>query len=67
MIGEPKGDALLEAMQSWQLGWGNQLHGVLTQEFESRRKRKHAFLEAVWHNKRIPLVGAAEETQAAQS
>ena len=67
MIGEPKGDARSEAMQSWQLGWGNQLHGVLTQEFESRRKRKHAFLEAVWHNKRIPLVGAAEETQAAQS
>jgi hypothetical protein len=67
MIGEPKGDALSEAMQSWQLGWGNQLHGVLTQEFESRRKRKHAFLEAVWHNKRIPLVGAAEEIQAAQS
>src|SRR4029077_13745243 len=49
MIGEPKGDALSEAMQSWQLGWGNQLHGVLTQEFESRRKGKHPFLEAVWH------------------
>ena len=62
MIGEPKGDALSEAMQSWQLGWGNQLHGVLTQEFESRRKRKHAFLESGWHNKRIPLVGGGRNS-----
>src|SRR5207253_9815353 len=27
-------------------------------EFESRRARKDAFLENVWHNKRVSLVGA---------
>src|SRR5208283_3313541 len=33
---------------------------VLTRkEFESRRARKDAFLENVWHNKRVSLVGAA--------
>jgi len=28
-------------------------------EFESRRARKDAFLENLWHNKRVSLVGAA--------
>jgi len=32
---------------------------VLTRkELESRRARKDAFLENVWHNKRVSLVGA---------
>jgi hypothetical protein len=40
---------------------------VLTpREFGSRRARKDAFLESVWHNKRIPLVGSNEETKAAR-
>jgi hypothetical protein len=37
---------------------------VLTpKEFESRRARKDAFLEDVWHNKRIPLIGTNEEAK----
>ena len=40
---------------------------VLTpKEFGSRRARKDAFLENVWHNKRIPLVGPNEEAKAAR-
>jgi hypothetical protein len=39
---------------------------VLTpKEFGSRRARKDAFLENVWHNERIQLVGSNEETKAA--
>ncbi len=39
---------------------------VLTRkEFGSRRARKDAFLENVWHNKRIPLVDSNEESKAA--
>jgi hypothetical protein len=34
-------------------------------EFGSRRARKDAFLENVWHQKRIPLVGSNEEAKAA--
>jgi hypothetical protein len=37
---------------------------VLTsKEFEARRARKDAFLEDVWHNKRIPLIGTDEEAK----
>jgi len=39
---------------------------VLTQkELESRRARKDAFLENVWHNKRIPLIVPDEEAKTA--
>jgi len=41
---------------------------VLTRkEFEARRAQKDAFLEAVWHNKRVSLVAAHEKTQAPHS
>jgi hypothetical protein len=39
---------------------------ILTRkEFDSRRGRKDAFLESVWHNKRVPLIGPNEKAQAA--
>jgi len=34
-------------------------------EFESRRARKDAFLESVWHNKRIPLIAREEKAKTA--
>ena len=38
---------------------------VLTpKEFGSRRARKDAFLENVWHNKRVSLISPNEEVKA---
>jgi predicted nucleotidyltransferase len=61
VIGNPKGDTLAEAMQRLERQFGREInYTVLTRkEFESRRARKDAFLENVWHNKRVSLVGAA--------
>ena len=40
---------------------------VLTsKEFRSRRARKDTFLESVWHNKRVSLIGPNEEAKAAR-
>jgi predicted nucleotidyltransferase len=60
VIGNPKGDALAEAMQKLERRLGREInYTVLTRkELESRRARKDAFLENVWHNKRVSLVGA---------
>ena len=61
IIGAPKADALAEAMQKLEGRLGREInYTVFTrEEFESRRTRKDAFLENVWHNKRVPLVGGA--------
>ena len=61
VIGNPKGDALAEATRKLERRLGREInYTVLTRgEFESRRARKDAFLENVWRNKRIPLIGAA--------
>jgi predicted nucleotidyltransferase len=61
VIGNPRSDALAEAMQKLERRLGREInYTVLTRkEFESRRARKDAFLENVWHNKRVSLVGAA--------
>lgn len=61
VIGNPKGRALAEAMQKLERQLGREInYTVLTRkEFESRRARKDTFLENVWHNKRVLLVGAA--------
>jgi predicted nucleotidyltransferase len=61
VIGDPKGNALAEAMQKLERQLGREINcTVLTRkEFTSRRARKDAFLENVWHNKRVSLVGAA--------
>jgi predicted nucleotidyltransferase len=61
VIGRPKGDALAEAVQRLERQLGRQItYTVLSRkELESRRARQDAFLQDVWHNKRISLVGAA--------
>jgi predicted nucleotidyltransferase len=67
VIGAPRGEVLAEAMRKIERQLGREVsYTVLTRkEFDSRRARKDAFLENVWRNKRIPLVGPHEKTQAA--
>ena len=67
VIGTPRDEVLAEAMRKIERQLGREVsYTVLTRkEFDSRRTRKDAFLENVWHNKRVPLIGPNEETQAA--
>ena len=59
LIGKPESDALAEALQKLERRLGREINStVLTRkELESRRARKDAFLENVWHNRRVALVG----------
>jgi predicted nucleotidyltransferase/predicted transcriptional regulator with HTH domain len=61
VIGKPKSDTLAEIVQKLERQLGREInYTVLTRkELESRRGRKDAFLENVWNNKRVSLVGAA--------
>jgi len=61
VIGKPKSDTLAEIVQKLERQLGREInYTVLTRkELESRRGRKDAFLENVWHNERVSLVGAA--------
>lgn len=61
VIGSPKGAALAESMRKLEHQLGREInYTILTRkEFKSRRARKDAFLENLWHNKRVPLIGAA--------
>ena len=54
-----------EAVRALERKLGREMnYTVLTpKEFQSRRARKDAFLEDVWHNKRVPLIGADEEAK----
>jgi predicted nucleotidyltransferase len=60
VIGKPKSDSLAEAVQKLERQLGREInYTVLTRkELESRRDRKDTFLENVWRNKRVSLVGA---------
>jgi predicted nucleotidyltransferase len=68
VIGSPRSDTLAEAVRKLERQLGRDLnYTVLTRkEFVSRRHRKDAFLEDVWHNRRVSLVTADEKAQAAQ-
>jgi len=65
VIGAPRGEAIAEAARKLEQHLGREInYSVLTRkEFRSRLARKDAFLESVWHNKRIPLVSVHEKTQ----
>ena len=67
VIGSPREEVLAQAVRRLERQLGREInYTVLTpKEFGSRRARKDAFLENVWHNKRIPLIGPDEETKAA--
>jgi predicted nucleotidyltransferase len=68
VIGNPRDEVLAEALRKIERQLGREVsYTVLTRkEFDSRRSRKDAFLENVWHNKRVPLIGPNEKTQAAR-
>ena len=67
VIGTPRDEVLAEAMRKIERQLGREVsYTVLARkEFDSRRNRKDAFLENVWRNKRVPLVGPNEKTQTA--
>jgi predicted nucleotidyltransferase len=68
ILGAPREEALAQVMGKLERQLGREInYTVLTaREFASRRLRKDAFLENVWHNKRIPLIGPDEETKTAR-
>jgi predicted nucleotidyltransferase len=67
VIGAPREEVLAHVMRRLERQLGREInYTVLTpKEFGSRRARKDAFLENVWHHKRIPLVSSNEEAKAA--
>ena len=73
VIGSPREDVLAQAVRrlEWQLGREINYTVLTPKEFKSRRARKDAFLENVWHNERVPLVapdlvGPDEEAKTAR-
>jgi len=69
VIGTPRSEGLAETVRKLERHLGREVnYTVLTRkEFDSRRTRKDAFLDNVWHNKRVSLIGPNEKAQAAQS
>ena len=67
VIGCPREEGLAQVVGRLERQLGREInYTVLTpKEFGLRRVRKDAFLESVWHNKRILLVDSNEETKAA--
>jgi predicted nucleotidyltransferase len=67
VIGNPNGTALAEAMQKLERQLGREVNYTVLarKEFHSRHARKDAFLENVWHNKRVSLLGPHEKAQVA--
>ena len=67
VVGSPRGETLAEAVQRLEKQLGREINYTVftAKEFARRRARKDAFLQNVWHNKRVPLVVRDEETEAA--
>jgi predicted nucleotidyltransferase len=61
IIGAPPQEILAEAVRKLERQLGREInYTILTpKEFEARRSRKDAFLENLWRNKRVALLGAA--------
>ena len=61
VIGKPKAGVLAEAVQGLERQLGREInYTVMTRkELKSRLDRKDAFLQNVWHNKRVLVAGAA--------
>jgi predicted nucleotidyltransferase len=66
VIGSPREEDLAQTVRALERKLGREINYTVLapKEFGSRRARKDAFLENVWHNKHIPLVGSNEETKA---
>ena len=58
VIGKPPAEALAEAVRKLERQLGREINYTVMSrgEFNSRRQRKDAFLESIWHNKRVPLM-----------
>lgn len=69
IIGVPREEVLAQAAQKLERQLGREInYTVLTpKEFASRRARKDAFLENVWHNKRVSLTAPDEEAKTTHS
>jgi predicted nucleotidyltransferase/predicted transcriptional regulator with HTH domain len=67
VIGIPREEILAQAARKLERQLGREInYTVLTpKEFESRRARKDAFLENVWHNKRVSLIAPDEDAKTA--
>jgi predicted nucleotidyltransferase len=67
VIGDPRDQELVQTARALERRLGREInYTVLTpKEFESRRARKDAFLESVWHNKRVPLIVSDEQAKTA--
>lgn len=61
VVGEPKSDALAEAVRKLERQLGREINYTLLsrKEFAEKRDKQDAFLENIWQNKRVPLVVSA--------
>jgi predicted nucleotidyltransferase len=61
IIGNPNAESLAVAARRLEQQLGREInYTVLSRkEFAARRNRKDAFLENVWHNKRVPLISVS--------
>ncbi len=68
VIGAPREEVLAETVRKLERQLRREVnYTVLSpKEFKSRRVRKDAFLENVWHNKRVSLIGSLEKTQTSR-
>lgn len=67
VIGAPREEVLAQAVRRLERQLGREINYTVlgSKEFKSRRARRDAFLENVWHNRRVSLVGPDEEAKAA--
>jgi len=63
IIGSPDQEVLARTARQLERHLGRDINYTVlsSKEFNSRRARKDAFLESVWHNKRVPLVAPDDE------
>jgi predicted nucleotidyltransferase len=58
VIGSPDAEALAEAVRRLERQLGREINYTVMSrgEFSSRRQRKDAFLQSIWHNRRVSLL-----------
>ncbi len=61
VVGQPRSQTVAESLRTLERKLGREINvTVLTRrELKARRARKDPFLESLWRNKRVPLVGGA--------
>lgn len=68
LIGSPPAKVLAEVVRKLEKQLGREVnYTVLTRgEFALRRERKDAFLDNIWHNKRVALISRDEKAQTSR-